>query len=283
MDKKELQTITKLHSKLRRSLEPGSVAAELFSKGVLTEGQYQDILPSLKTTGEKNDFILKCVRKHGRSGIFAIFVQCIEDADPALGYLAEDLRKELRIARQSNTGQEEISGQTMQCPLPSPKLPENDIEPDLEDVDSGSVPLGPRTLPRETPNEAGQSMPDEHSVLYKSVHSNQKHPVIEEGTQECNCEQFMAKYEDQFLEFVAAQEISGKLEIKHVIPPAVHHVIKETDRDDARLVLYRHIRDQGTPPTIKVLCNVMANESGYPKMNSLGRKMQGDRSLDASL
>ena len=92
MNKEELQAVKKLYSKLRKSLEPGSVAAELFSKGVLTEEQYHDTLPSLTTTGEKNDFILKCVMKCGRLGIFAIFVQCIEDADPALGYLAEDLR-----------------------------------------------------------------------------------------------------------------------------------------------------------------------------------------------
>ena len=90
MDGEEKNVFRKSYSKLRKSLEPGSVAAELYSKQILTDEQYHK-LPSLSTDGEKNDHILKCVQACGKSDIFDIFVQCIKDADPAMDYLAGEL------------------------------------------------------------------------------------------------------------------------------------------------------------------------------------------------
>ena len=90
MDGEEKKVFRKSYSKLRKSLEPGSVAAELYSMQILTDEQYHK-LPSLSTDGEKNDHILRCVQTCGKPGIFDIFVQCIKDADPAMEYLAEEL------------------------------------------------------------------------------------------------------------------------------------------------------------------------------------------------
>ena len=93
MNKEEKEALRRQFSKLRKSLEPSTVAANLFSKGILTEEQYHDRISSLPNDAAKNEFILKCVERHGKRGIFDVFVQSIENADPAIQYLAEELKE----------------------------------------------------------------------------------------------------------------------------------------------------------------------------------------------
>ena len=93
----------------------------------------------------------------------------------------------------------------------------------------------------------------------------------------------MDKYKGRFLEVVAAKDIAGRLEIDGIIPSRLHHAIEQTDPDKARELLYRHLCQHGAPSTIRPLCDIMANESGYPKMNSLGKDMKENKDLPRDL
>ena len=93
----------------------------------------------------------------------------------------------------------------------------------------------------------------------------------------------MDKYKERFLEDVAAKKIAGRLEIDAIIPSALLHDIKQTDDDEARELLYRHLCQHGVPSTIRPLCDIMANKTGYPKMNSLGKDMKEDKDLSQDL
>ena len=89
----------------------------------------------------------------------------------------------------------------------------------------------------------------------------------------------MVKYRDRFLDVVAAKDIVGRLEINGIIPLRLHHAIEQTDPDKARELLYRHLYQHGALSTIRPLCDIMAKERGYPKMNSLGKDMKEDKDL----
>ena len=93
----------------------------------------------------------------------------------------------------------------------------------------------------------------------------------------------MDKYKGRFLEVVAAKDIVGRLEIDGIIPLCLHHAIEQTDPDKARELLYRHLCQHGAPSTIRPLCDIMVNERGYPKMNSLGKDMKEDKDLPQDL
>ena len=93
----------------------------------------------------------------------------------------------------------------------------------------------------------------------------------------------MDKYKERFLKVVAAKDIAGRLEIDSIIPSRLHHDIKQANPDEARELLYRHLCQHGAPSTIRPLCDIMANESGYPNMNSLGKDMKEDKDLPQDL
>ena len=86
----------------------------------------------------------------------------------------------------------------------------------------------------------------------------------------------MVKYKERFLKVMAAKEIAGRLEFDGIIPAALLHDIGQTDPDKAKELLYRHLCQHGAPSTIRPLCDIMANERGYPNMNSLGKDMKED-------
>ena len=93
----------------------------------------------------------------------------------------------------------------------------------------------------------------------------------------------MDKYKERFLEVVAAKDIARRLKIDGIIPSALLHDIKQTDPDEARELLYEHLCQHGAPATIRPLCDIMANERGYPSMNSLGKDMKEDKDLPQDL
>ena len=92
MDEAQEYAVQKMFSSLRKSMEPESVAAELYSEQILTSKQFDEIEREGLAKGVKNALILRYLREHGDKRVFPTFVKCIEEADPAMKYLADELR-----------------------------------------------------------------------------------------------------------------------------------------------------------------------------------------------
>ena len=92
---------------------------------------------------------------------------------------------------------------------------------------------------------------------------------------------FMNKYMDaESLEVVQAEEIVSRLEVTCPLPPRVCSSIKRaSSEEDAARELFKHFQKQGTPDTIRSLCDVMTGLKGYHNMNHLGEKMKNDEDL----
>ena len=89
----------------------------------------------------------------------------------------------------------------------------------------------------------------------------------------------MDKYKEQFLSVVAAGAIARRLKIDNIIPDNVYHRINNTDQESAREILFIHFSQEGTPSTIRTLCDVMMSKTGYPSMIALGENMKQDTDL----
>ena len=92
MDELQRKAFTEMFAKLRKSMDPDAVAAELLSANMITEGQHDDV-ESKPTASAKNTFILKCIMHHGNPAIFDVFVKCLKEADQAISYLADELHE----------------------------------------------------------------------------------------------------------------------------------------------------------------------------------------------
>ena len=95
-------------------------------------------------------------------------------------------------------------------------------------------------------------------------------------------ENFMNKYMDvESLKVVQAVEIAFRLEVSECpLPPRVYSSIKQaSSEEDAARELFKHFQKQGTPATIRSLCDVMTGLKGYSNMNHLGEKMKNDEDL----
>ena len=97
------------------------------------------------------------------------------------------------------------------------------------------------------------------------------------------CGQFMDKYKEQFLSVVAVGAIARRLKIDNILPDKVYRRINYTDQESAREILFIHFSQEGTPSTIRTLCDVMMGKTGYPSMKALGEKMKQDSDLDQVL
>lgn len=91
MDELQRKAITRMYATLRRSLDPEPLLAELLSAGLVTFDQFEDISSLSKGPG-KNSRILQLVMNHGSSEAFRIFCECIEKADSAQKFLADNLK-----------------------------------------------------------------------------------------------------------------------------------------------------------------------------------------------
>ena len=91
MDAYEKEALRQMYAELRKNLDPSPLAAEMLSSGLLTVNQFDDIA-ALNKDVDKNEKILESVRKQGRKDVFKTFMKCIEDADPAQKYLADNLK-----------------------------------------------------------------------------------------------------------------------------------------------------------------------------------------------
>ena len=94
MDAYENKALEKVYPQLRKNLDPSPLAAEMLSSGILTANQFDDIA-ALNKDVDKNEKILESIRKQGRKDVFETFMRCIEDADPAQKYLADNLKGKL--------------------------------------------------------------------------------------------------------------------------------------------------------------------------------------------
>ena len=91
MNELQRRAITKMYATLRRSLDPDPLMAELLSAELVTFDQFEDI-SSLSKGPEKNSRILQLIMNHGSSEAFTVFCDCIEKADSAQKFLADELR-----------------------------------------------------------------------------------------------------------------------------------------------------------------------------------------------
>ena len=89
----------------------------------------------------------------------------------------------------------------------------------------------------------------------------------------------MDKYKEQFLSVVAADVIARRLKIDNILPDKVYHKIDSEDSESAREILFIHFSQEGTPSTIRTLCDVMMSKTGYPSMIALGESMKKDSDL----
>ena len=91
-----------------------------------------------------------------------------------------------------------------------------------------------------------------------------------------DCQQFMEKFEDRFLQFVDSHAVSNMLLLKAVIPSNLSHQLQNVDSTTGTQLLFLHLRSHADRDSLLKLCNVMINLTGYPNMSSLGRDMKRD-------
>ena len=85
--------------------------------------------------------------------------------------------------------------------------------------------------------------------------------------------EFLKKYETEFFEVVNPRLSLFRLVRKGVITEDVKSDINTSNTDDAREVLYHHLAHHANVDTLKEYLRVAIVAEGYPKMQSLGRKM----------
>ena len=91
-----------------------------------------------------------------------------------------------------------------------------------------------------------------------------------------DCQQFMEKYKDRFLQFVDSRAIVFRLSTAGVIPPGLSCQLKSMNSIDGNHNLFLHLQSHADRDSLLKLCNVMINLTGYPNMSSLGQDMKRD-------
>ena len=85
--------------------------------------------------------------------------------------------------------------------------------------------------------------------------------------------EFLKKHETEFFEVINPRLSLFRLVRKGVITEDVRSDINTSNTDDAREVLYHHLAHHANVDTLKEYLRVVTAADGYPKMQSLGRKM----------
>ena len=85
--------------------------------------------------------------------------------------------------------------------------------------------------------------------------------------------EFLLKHETEFFEVVNPRLSLLRLVRKGVITEDVKSDINTSNTKDAREVLYHHLAHHANVDTLREYCEVAIDAEGYPKMQSLGRKM----------
>ena len=85
--------------------------------------------------------------------------------------------------------------------------------------------------------------------------------------------EFLKSYETEFFEVIDPRLSLLRLFRKGVITEDVRLNIYTSNTDDAREVLYHHLAHHANVDTLKEYLRVAIVAEGYPKMQSLGKKM----------
>ena len=84
----------------------------------------------------------------------------------------------------------------------------------------------------------------------------------------------LKKYEDEFFDVVDAKHKLLKLERKGVITENVQTQISAAaNDDDAKEILYKHLKQNCNAYTLKTYCEVALTADGLPNMKELAKKM----------
>ena len=96
---------------------------------------------------------------------------------------------------------------------------------------------------------------------------------------EFNVKSFTLQHKAEFLSDVNTGEIVEELKRVQVISDKLKSKIECTPiREEANHLLLEHVCDNCDVESLRILCEVMVEEQGYPKMNALGRRMLRDLS-----
>ena len=86
--------------------------------------------------------------------------------------------------------------------------------------------------------------------------------------------QVLEKYEDEFFEVVNTKKLNLlKLKRKKVITADLISKIESADDENAKEILFHHLKFNADIATLKEYCEVVITADGYPKMQQLGEKM----------
>ena len=83
----------------------------------------------------------------------------------------------------------------------------------------------------------------------------------------------LEKYEDEFFEVVNAKYNLLKLVHKRVITQDIERRISATNDDEAREILFAHLKLHGSKNTLMVFCDVAIAADGYPNMQRLAQNI----------
>ena len=85
----------------------------------------------------------------------------------------------------------------------------------------------------------------------------------------------LKKYEERFIDVVAANEIAPGLYRWKVIPQSIMKRIEKSDSDKhSRELLFDHLKQHGNVDSLKAFCEEAILADGYPNMQSLVRDMK---------
>ena len=94
-----------------------------------------------------------------------------------------------------------------------------------------------------------------------------------------DCEAFMDKFKERFLQSVDSHAIVLRLVIEKVISKKLSHSIKNQYVGDGNQELFLYLQEQADLGSIRKMCDVMVREEGYAMMNELGRDIRSELDL----
>ena len=83
----------------------------------------------------------------------------------------------------------------------------------------------------------------------------------------------LEKYEDTFSVVVITKANLQRLKRTRVITESTYSRIYNANDNDAKEILYDHLKHHGSEDTLRDFCEMAIEAKGYPKMQKLGEKM----------
>ena len=86
--------------------------------------------------------------------------------------------------------------------------------------------------------------------------------------------EILKSFQDEFLKTMDAQALCRRLALKGIIPEKVKtQILRAESKDEANIILYSHLIEQGTEANLRQLCEIARDVEGYGNMNELGRRI----------